>query len=233
MNWSQVLLPLVVALVVLAVALVGFSRDPLGRLITAVGDALVSRLRNRSAGCDYNAGFRAGQKFYRLFRRLTGCKYVGRILIFEGKNCGGLPTRGRPYRVSCKLGWYEREPGDTAERPDPELLYETQFEVDSHYVDLLIDLRARRVIELVTADLPHEDCLIGALYRREGVVYAQWFLLEIDTAADAMAYASVASYRRPFSADEKDDLRLAMERIRSVYRFGIDPGTAFDMPRLK
>ena len=235
-NWAQVFMPLAVAFVVLAVAVVGFSRDPLGRVITAVGDAVVARLRPRTdgdgAGDGFAAGLEVGAKLYRFFRRLTGCEYIGRALIFTCKVNGPDLQTGRPQRVRLVIGWHERETGDAVEHPDPETLYEDVFQVDEHYIGLLVRLLGEKIIEVVTADMP-PGVLIGSLYRREGVVYAQWFLLEVDRVGNTITYASVASYKRKFTPDEADNLRIQMERIKSIYRYGNDPGTAFDMPSLQ
>lgn len=231
-NWNQILMPLVVALVVLAVAVVGFSREPINDIVREVGRAIVARLKPRSDGDGFAAGFEVGAKLYRFFRRLTGCGYIGRALIFTCKVNGPDLQTGRPQRVRLVIGWHEREAGDAVEHPDPETLYEDVFQVDEHYIGLLVRLLTEKIIEVVTADVP-PPALIGSLYRREGVVYAQWFLLEIDRLSNTITYASVASYKRKFTPDEADNLRIQMERIKSIYRYGNDPGTAFEMPRLK
>ena len=232
MNWNQLLLPLVVSIVVLGVAVVGFSRDPLNDIIREIGRAVVARLKPRADGDGFAAGLEVGAKLYRFFRRLTGSTYIGRALIFTCRVNGADLQTGRPQRVRLVIAWHEREQGDAVEHPDPETLYEDIFQVDEHYIGLLVRLLTEKIIDVVTADLP-PNVLIGSLYRREGVVYAQWFLLEIDKNSNTVTYASVASYKRRFTPDEQDNLRIQMERIKSIYRYGNDPGTAFEMPRLK
>ena len=232
MNWNQLLLPLVVALVVLAVAVVGFSKDPLNDVIREIGRAVVSRLKSRADGDGFAAGLEVGAKLYRFFRRLTGSNYIGRALIFTCRVYGPDLQTGRPQRVRLVIAWHEREAGDAVEHPDPETLYEDVFQVDEHYIGLLVRLLTEKIIEVVTADVP-PNALIGSLYRREGVVYAQWFLLEVDHSRNLITYASVASYKRAFTPDEQDNLRIQMERIKSIYRHGNDPGTAFEMPRVQ
>ena len=236
MDWGQILAPLAVAVVAAAVTLTGLFRASIAAVVAELTDAVVTRIKRRGSGEGFDDGFRLGQKFARGFHQLTKSKYVARVLIFDGKNCGGLPRAGKPYRVCLRLSWYDPEPADPghAARPDPEDLYDEAFTVDDHYVGLLVELRAAKRIEVVTADLPLTDCLIGSLYRREGVVYAQWFFLELDGKRGAMAYASVASYVRKFTPDEQDDLFLKMERIRGLYRYGYDPAaTDFGSPALR
>ena len=233
MDWANIFTPLAIAATAAGVTLVGLFRNSIAEIVTELTEAVKTRIKRRGEGFD--DGFRMGQKFTRLFHQLTKCRYVARVLIFDGKNCGGLPVVGKPYRVSLRLGWYDPEPGDPSKeaRRDPEELYDTAFGVDDHYIGLLVKLRAQKRIELVTAELP-EDCLIGSLYRNEGVVYAQWFFLELDGGRGAMAYASVASYVRRFTREETSNLFVRMERIRSLYRYGYDPaGTTFEYPSLK
>ena len=232
MSWSQVLMPLVVTLVAFAVAVVGFSRDPLNDVIRAVGKAVVAWLRPHPDTDEFAAGLEVGAKLYRFFRRLTGSSYIGRALIFTCRVYGPDLQTGRPQRVRLVIAWHEREAGDAVEHPDPETLYEDVFQVDEHYIGLLVRLLTEKIIEVVTADMP-PNALIGSLYRREGVVYAQWFLLEVDHSRNLITYASVASYKRAFTPDEQDNLRIQMERIKSIYRHGNDPGTAFEMPRVQ
>jgi hypothetical protein len=231
MDWGQLLSPAVVAAVVLAVTAMKLFQERLGLVLDAVTALLLSWIKKRRESGDcYNLGFQAGQRCYEMQDRMVLCPYVGRLLMFNARNCKGEPKIGHRCTVCCTIGWQSQEKDDPKVRQDPKSLYDSPFIVDDHYIGLLIRLKAEKVIDVLTADLP--KCLIGSLYRLEGVVFAQWFYLQTDEDDGTMTYASVGSYVRPFTDDEKMSLGVAMERVKSTYRFANAPGSSFEMPRL-
>ena len=134
---------------------------------------------------------------------------VDRVIVFSGKNGGGLPTPGKPFVIRAQTGWSRKAGADPMRR------YNFDIPIDSFYSRMLETLVKDGQYELNTATIP-QDARLRTYYLAEGVTHSiMYFLRIID---NELIYMSVASYDRPFSNDERIEVDLAVERVRSVMR---------------
>lgn len=134
---------------------------------------------------------------------------VGRVLVFVGHNCGGLPEAGKPYTVRSHTGWSIND-ADAAKYTT----FAFDFEVDEPYRQILSDANRTGVVSLVTKAMPAG--MLRTIYETEGVVHALLYSLRLDSKRNKFAYATVASYAAEFSQSERALIDLFVYRMRSL-----------------
>lgn len=148
-------------------------------------------------------------KFHQQLERVKAVANVERVLLFIGKDDGGLPDLTKPYTVICRYGWAQDE------RANPEESYSFNLVVDKTYCLMLAEMiRDGRVIQ-TTATMPPE-AMLRKYYQIEKVVQAVIYLLNIDSAASEIMFVSFASYTREFTPEELAFIDVRVDRMRAI-----------------
>lgn len=213
MNWES---QLTIAIVGAVVAIVGVLTTVFRKVLDALGDKIVRRIQMSDRR--YRNGLEEVAKFHAIFERMREMEFIDRLLVFEGKNCGGIPRAGKPFTIHSMFGW------SNAPSRHPEQVYDADFRVDSHYIEMLRNLIEKRSLEIKTEDLP-KGSQLRSFYTVEGVVASNIYFLRINDDEGSLVYASVASYRAPFNEDQSNRINLMIERIRGLIVDGVDPGS--------
>jgi hypothetical protein len=146
-------------------------------------------------------------RFHQCVETLRNLEFVDRVLMFQGQNCGGLPTPTKPYTIRCFHGWA------TDPKSNPDRLYDFNIRLDSHYINLLIDLLKNGTHIETTATMP-ADSMLKPYYMTEGVV--QSYLAVLEVTHTHVIYISIASYTRAFTEAELTKLRLITNRLEAI-----------------
>lgn len=176
-------------------------------VLQELGKLLISKIRRKAK--DFSNGLESLAKFHAVFEQIREKKYVDSVLLFEGKNGGGVPKAGSVFTTRAIFGW--------ATDPDahPERVYDTQFKIDSHYITLLCEVLERGSVFINYEDLP-KGSMLRAFYASEGVKYAQMYFIQLDDPNNSLIYASIASYTQPFDENQTNEIMLLIQRIRSL-----------------
>ena len=134
---------------------------------------------------------------------------AGRVLVFVGHNCGGLPEAGKPYTVRSHTGWSVND-ADAAKYTN----FAFDFEVDEPYRQMLNDANRVGVVSLVTKAMA--PGMLRTIYEAEGVVHSLMYSLRVDTKRNKFAYMTVASYHAEFGPAERALADLFVYRMRSL-----------------
>jgi len=129
---------------------------------------------------------------------------VDRVLVFRGKNGGGLPRPGKPYSVKAVHGW-AKDP-----RRDPMHRYNFDMPIDAYYARLLEEMIKKGVVEIDPGGIPDEASL-KTYYKSEGVIESRLYYLGIM--GDELLYISVATFDGPFSQEDRVEIDLAAQRV--------------------
>lgn len=171
--------------------------------VTAWFQARTRRLIERSV----RDGLKRMAAFAQCLSDLDDLAFVDRVLLFTGRNGGGLPTPGRKYTVEVVQGWSHKDD------QDPKSLYAGGLAVDWHYCDMLVEMMERGEKTNTVADMP-KDAMLRAYYEDEGVFQTVLFLLGCDGAT--LTYMSVGNYTRAFEPSELVRIRRVVERLRPL-----------------
>lgn len=148
-------------------------------------------------------------KFHQQLERIKAVPNVERVLLFVGKDDGGLPDLTKPYTVICRYGWAQDG------RPNPEESYSFNLVVDKTYCLMLAEMiRDGRVVQ-TTAAMP-ADSMLRKYYVIEKVVQAVIYLLNVDAEANEIMFVSFASYAREFAPDELAYIDVRVDRMRAI-----------------
>lgn len=140
---------------------------------------------------------------------------VGRTVVFVGRNCGGLPTVGKPYTVKGLTGW-----SNTGERIGRRFAFD--LEIDEEYADMLRRVHRDGGIALDVARMP--PSLLRRIYRQEGVKYSHIYQLWHSPETNEFVYASFAGYDGPISEGDLSQVELLVARLRSAIPLGAAGG---------
>lgn len=155
----------------------------------------------------YKNGIEKYCEFHIGLEKIGKLKYVTRVLLFRGSNCGGVPSPGQPYIVRCFYGW--------AEDPtlNPEEKYNFNLKVDAYYMQMLLKVIELKVLEVTTSEMP-KGSQLRYYYENERVHTARIYKLSIDKTE--LKYMSVASYTGGFTDEQRNEIDLTVDRVRSV-----------------
>ena len=177
--------------------------------------AKMDRWRDQIMREKHALGLKDIAEFQSILDQMKPLANVDRVLLFTGKNGGGLPKAGKPYTVNCFFGWSM----DPLKHPDQ--TYKFGLQVDACYIDMLVEvlLKGRSVQTTATMD---KAAALREMYEGESVVQALLFLLQLDMNSNELTYMSVASYRRPFTPIEYQQINLMVLRMRYLMDRGIE-----------
>lgn len=155
----------------------------------------------------YGNGIQRMAEFHEIIELFRPMKFVDRVLLFKGSNCGGMPDPKRKYTVQCFFGW------SSDPNKHPEEIYNFPLNVDRHYMAMLGDIIGPAGNSLqVTSKMP-VDAKLRNYYMTEGVVCAGLYFLCLDE--NELMYMSIASYATEFSPAQLMQIELVIARAQS------------------
>lgn len=146
------------------------------------------------------------KKWYEIIETLKNLDYVDCVLIFTGRNGGGVPEPGRPYYVSARIGF-------STVKNDVAKMYEGPLPIDSYYMGYLLDMIKNQVFVITIKDMPI-TANIYKYYQEEGVVQAIWYPLRVESTE--LLYCSIASYKKNFEPHEMAKISMIIEKLRGL-----------------
>lgn len=201
---NDILGPLIAAVVAGLVTLVAVTFSGVKGLIH---NWLVARAE-RIKMSRFSLGLEKLAEFQTWVGKIRNVSNVGRVLLFVGSNCGGMPTPGKPYRVKAILG---------SSTKDERVLdrYNFDLTVDAQHVMMLARMvNEGKVINTVSA-MPDSEGM-KAFYVDEKVVQSCLFFIKLNEDASELSFLSVASYDREFTPAEHSQIDLIVQRLRSI-----------------
>lgn len=211
----------------------GIATLTLGTIVTLVtvfkgvlqawGNRLIRRIEMTEK--KYVSGFDQVASFDAIFLRLRDLKFVDRVMLLRGDNCGGIPSAGKPYKVRSTFG------SSSILGLHPEDMYKTPFAVDPPYIAMLCEMLTAGMVVMTRETMP-KGSVLRDFYDEEGVFQSLVFYLQIDKEDSSLRFFSVANYTRAFTSSETSQIRLLANRIRAVMTTGTDPGTSLQVPIL-
>ena len=157
---------------------------------------------------DYAESLKPLFEFYRCFESIRSISHVGRIILWSGKNCGGLPCPGKPYTVKAVDGW-------SVQGEDAWKKYDFDLSIDQHYVGMLQEILTNNV-SIQHADKMPSDSKLKRLYEDEGVKSSRIYYLGIIGDVELL-YISIASYSPDeFSISDITKIDFAVDKLRSL-----------------
>lgn len=191
-DWLLILLTTLVGAVVGLVVAAGSGAK---RLVTAWFERRereMARSERDARRHSDNTGFTSHIEYRRVMAQLRAIPSVQRVLLFTGRNGGGLPEPGKSYVVSAEDGWSELPTKNPLE------IYRNDLVVDDEYISMLQRLVRDKKVVNVTADMP-ETATLRAYYTEEGVVASVLYLLKLDMEDGRVDYLSIGSYTDKFT----------------------------------
>lgn len=165
--------------------------------------------RERRRRNKYADGFTGMVTYQRIHAQLKAIPAVQRLLVFEGRNGGGIPTPGEKYTVTAVDGW------SMIEGKQPMNTYTPAFMVDDYYVNMLAEMVRKGKVVNATADMP-EGAVLRAYYTIEGVAYSIVYFIRIDPKSNRLDFISVGSYSGPFSALDIAQIERCVYQMRTL-----------------
>jgi hypothetical protein len=190
----------VTAAVVLILGAVGLG---LKNTIALLFERLGARIRRGSVA----TGIRRLRLFHEALDRVQGLAFVDRTLVFRGRDSGGLPDPKRPFYVECLTG----RTNSGVEQTDR---YAFELKIDTHFCRVLEEMVGKDAVALTTNDMP--DGQLKNMYVVDGVAHSVKYFLTVD--GNELLFLSAASFSRPFTAVERGQLDLDVDRLRSALR---------------
>lgn len=194
----------------------GIATAVIGLIITAttvfrgvleeLGKLAVRKIRRRDQS--FRNGLESLAKFHAVLEAIRNLEFVDRVLVFEGRNGGGIPKAGCVFTARSVFGWSNKD-------THPERIYDDAFNVDSHYITMLREVIDKGSLTVLSANLP-KGSQLRAFYSREGVVCSQIYFLQLDETNNSMSYVSIASYTAEFNEDQLSEIGLLISRIRGL-----------------
>ena len=179
----------------------------LRRVIEAAFDRWARRLAGQAPGLTPIALFGYLAEFNAILSETKTMPTVSRVLVFVGRNGGGLPEPGKKYTVHAQTGW-DSSGSRIHERFAFDLI------IDDHYADMLLRAHRNGWAEMIPDQMP--ECLLKRIYRGEGVKNSLIYGLTHDPSDNSFAYASFASYTGRISDDDRAALDVLVHRIRGL-----------------
>lgn len=103
-------------------------------------------------------------RLYDELEKLRSELNIGRVSLFMFKNSGKLIKPDTELNVICLA----QEVGNDVKRTQFNYV---DFNVDKHYIKMLIDLLSERLITLITDEMP--DCVLKDIYLSEGIIQSK------------------------------------------------------------
>ena len=151
----------------------------------------------------YINGFGKVSEAGKIMQEMTKCG-ADRVMLFAGKNGGGIPSVGKPYSVSLiQAAGHGVDHSIATDYVD--------LPVDMHYVSLLENIGRHGYEELHFDDLPESQ--IKHYYHAENVTHSLWVFVGLKDMS--FLFLSISKhFEQPFTEDEKTRLLLKAQSIR-------------------
>ena len=193
---------------VAGVVAVFFTR--LKTLVEVVADRGIAWVQKRGGGIEWTEALSFLADFNAILDQTEKIEAVGRVLVFVGHNCGGLPQPGSPYTVRTQTGWNVRDDGTRETHTG----FAFDLQVDQPYCDMLTEVHSRGRVVLTVADMPAS--MLRGIYESEGVTQSVIYALRVDTKKNRFGYVSIAARTRPFTPGELSKLDVIAARLRAT-----------------
>lgn len=177
-------------------------------IFKGAGDVL-NRLREHNAKVSVVQNFTTLQKINDEMDSIEkDIDNVDRVLLFRGHNCGGLPTLERPYHVSL-IGKSVDESVETMVREY------TNIDTDKTYINMLLDLYRRQVIEYTTSqdDTYHQ---LKKYYVAEDIKHALIIFLKITKTNDFLYMSVSTKGDEAFTERQKAQIDMKVNSIKTL-----------------
>ena len=171
--------------------------------------AWFDRRAKAMARVKFTGGVQQVAEFHRVLELFRDLKFVDRMLVFRGSNCGGIPDPKRPYTVRCFYGWSK----DPAKHPEDS--YDFDLRVDRHYMEMVADVITNGKSFQAVERMP-VDARLRGYYEAEGVKFSALYFLSLDDSDNALMYISVASYTVEFTPVQLAQLDFVIDRARAA-----------------
>lgn len=135
---------------------------------------------------------------------------IERLIIFEGHNCGGIPTPGRPFYVTA-VHWLTEGRNRTA----PERFRD--LPIDAYYMNMLVRVMQDGDLRFTTESEP--PCQLREIYRADGIKDS--LILYLGNYGRSIFYMSAASFTGELSDRQLTEARLQANRIGKLIEAGI------------
>ncbi len=185
----------------LIVVVVGAFTIGMRKVIAASFDKWADRILTKK----YKLGLHRVSEFMAAFDNIASLGFVERIMMLEGRNCGGIPEPGKPYMVECIRG------KSIDGKANPKELYNFGIPIDSAYFAMLKRIIEEKKVVYKTSEMT--ESLLKDCYVSEGVFAA--VIAFVGIVEGAMIFVSIANYTREFTHAELMKLDLMLMRLRS------------------
>lgn len=115
---------------------------------------------------------------------------ISRVIVFRGKNGGGLPSPGKPYTSKGMMAWAKDGVVDPMKRYGHDLV------VDDFHARLLAEMVKDGKVSVDFDKVP-DTAKLKTYYRGEGVTHSILYFLNLD--GDELLYLSVGSFGKVFT----------------------------------
>lgn len=139
-----------------------------------------------------------------------------RVGLFTGRNCGGLPVENKPYTVRCLMGW--SQPDDPE---PPHERFHDEIQMDRQYARMILTLHQDGYYLFDTAK--EQPGILKGIYERanseskgRGIKESHIYRLAQDEEKNQLGYMSLATFGRPFTENEKGELNLFVNEVRTI-----------------
>lgn len=197
--WQALTIAIVTGLVGVSAALFTGVRE--------VVNAWFARWKSGVGRVQHFQGIKEIAKWHSIIESIRALPYVDRVLVFTGRNGGGVPKPGKPYYVCCTGGW------STLPDSHPERLYAGPLIVDAAYMNLIVETIAAGKVLANTEAMPKE-AMLRKYYEEEKVIESVFYLLSLDSAE--MIYCSVATYTKTFLPHELARVEMVVDQVRGL-----------------
>jgi len=200
-TWGALLAVLITGLGgLLLVVLTGFRE-----LVATWFRRMLLRMRETS----YFGRISCMARFLFLFEQIRKLPEVQRCVIFQGHNCGGMPTIGKDYMIRALEGWSIK-----SDKPNPEEAFYYHIKVDAHYTLILQEVMAKGAVDKLTADMP-EDSKLRYHYEHEELKFSRIYMLGLVDCE--LLFLSVGSYEQEcFDRKTVVELQLIVDEMREL-----------------
>jgi len=175
-------------------------------ILGGVKDVILAWLKRLAKGAKNYMASQIGKmaNYMEAIDSIKGINNVDRVLVFRGKNGGGLPKPGKLYSIKAVHGWAKDKSRDPMHR------YNFDMPIDAHYARLLEELIKAGVSEVDPDSIP-DGAVLKVYYKSEGVVQSRLYFLGIM--GDELLYISIASFKEKYSPSDCVEIDLAIQRV--------------------
>ena len=153
----------------------------------------------------YRAGFVDQIACYEVFNTMLR-DGADRVILWAGKNTGGVPTVGKPYTVTPVQG---------VTRFDTENIITSykNLPVDLAYIQMLLKSLTAPLTVVINDPETMESGILKEFYQAEGITQAILVGLGLDLDDNTYNYISIATHRGKFTPQQITKFRIASNEI--------------------